>query len=91
MRRRAADSNLVIINHHLFLPTSNQMKAPDASVLPAACAVVFDEAHELEHIASDCFGVSLSNRRVEDLILDVHKGTSDADRRAEVSKAAGRL
>jgi ATP-dependent DNA helicase DinG len=90
MRRRAADSNLVIINHHLFFTDLEiKMKAPDASVLPAACAVVFDEAHELEHIASDCFGVSVSNRRVEDLILDVHKGTSDADRRAEVSKVAG--
>ena len=90
MRRRAADSNLVIINHHLFFTDLEiKMKAPDASVLPSACAVVFDEAHELEHIASDCFGVSVSNRRVEDLILDVHKGTSDADRRAEVSKAAG--
>jgi len=90
MRRRAADSNLVIINHNLFFTDLEiKMKAPDASVLPAACAVVFDEAHELEHIASDCFGVSVSNRRVEDLILDVHKGTSDADRRAEVSKAAG--
>ncbi len=90
MRRRAADSNLVIINHHLFFTDLEiKMKAPDASVLPAACAVVFDEAHELEHVASDCFGVSVSNRRVEDLILDVHKGTSDADRRAEVSKVAG--
>src|ERR1039458_2086331 len=90
MRRRAADSNLVIINHHLFFTDLEiKMKAPDASVLPAACAVVFDEAHELEHVASDCFGVSVSNRRVEDLILDVHKGTSGADRRAEVSKAAG--
>jgi ATP-dependent DNA helicase DinG len=90
MRRRAADSNLVIINHHLFFTDLEiKMKAPDASVLPSACAVVFDEAHELEHVASDCFGVSVSNRRVEDLILDVHKGTSDADRRAEVSKVAG--
>jgi len=90
MRRRAAESNIVIINHHLFFTDLEiKMKAPDASVLPAACAVVFDEAHELEHIASDCFGVSVSNRRVEDLILDVHKGTSDADRRAEVSKVAG--
>jgi ATP-dependent DNA helicase DinG len=90
MRRRAADSNLVIINHHLFFTDLEiKMKAPDAAVLPAACAVVFDEAHELEHIASDCFSVSVSNRRVEDLILDVRKGTSDADRRAEVSKVAG--
>jgi ATP-dependent DNA helicase DinG len=90
MRRRAADSNLVIINHHLFFTDLEiKMKAPDASVLPSATAVVFDEAHELEQIASDCFGVSVSNRRVEDLVWDIRKGTSDADRRAEVSKVAG--
>lgn len=90
MRRRAAESNIVIINHYLFFTDLEiKMKAPEAAVLPSACAVVFDEAHELEHIASDCFGVSVSNRRVEDLISDVRKGTSDADRRAEVAKVAG--
>jgi ATP-dependent DNA helicase DinG len=90
MRRRAADSNLVIINHHLFFTDLEiKMKAPDAAVLPPASAVVFDEAHELEQIASDCFGVAVSNRRVEDLIWDIRKGTSDADRRAEISKVAG--
>jgi ATP-dependent DNA helicase DinG len=90
MRRRAADSNLVIINHHLFFTDLEiKMKAPDAAVLPSATAVVFDEAHELEQIASDCFGVAVSNRRVEDLVWDIRKGTSDADRRAEVSKVAG--
>jgi ATP-dependent DNA helicase DinG len=90
MRRRAADSNLVIINHHLFFTDLEiKMKAPDAAVLPPASAVVFDEAHELEQIASDCFGVAVSNRRVEDLTWDIRKGTSDADRRAEISKVAG--
>jgi ATP-dependent DNA helicase DinG len=90
MRRRAAESNLVIINHHLFFTDLEiKMKAPDAAVLPSATAIVFDEAHELEQIASDCFGVAVSNRRVEDLVWDIRKGTSDADRRAEVSKVAG--
>src|ERR1017187_3218044 len=90
MRRRAAGSNLVIINHHLFFTDLEiKMKAPDAAVLPSATAIVFDEAHELEQIASDCFGVAVSNRRVEDLVWDIRKGTSDADRRAEVSKVAG--
>ena len=90
MRRRAAESNLVIINHHLFFTDLEiRMKAPDAAILPSAAAVVFDEAHELEQIASDCFGVAVSNRRVEDLVWDIRKGTSDADRRAEVSKVAG--
>jgi len=90
MRRRAAESNLVIINHHLFFTDLEiKMKAPDAAILPSAAAVVFDEAHELEQIASDCFGVAVSNRRVEDLVWDIRKGTSDADRRAEVSKVSG--
>jgi ATP-dependent DNA helicase DinG len=90
MRRRAAESNLVIINHHLFFTDLEiKMKAPDAAVLPSATAIVFDEAHELEQIASDCFGVAVSNRRVEDLVWDIRKGTSDADRCAEVSKVAG--
>jgi ATP-dependent DNA helicase DinG len=90
MRRRAAESNLVIINHHLFFTDLEiKMKAPDAAILPSAAAVVFDEAHELEQIASDCFGVAVNNRRVEDLLWDIRKGTSDADRRAEVSKVAG--
>jgi len=90
MRRRAAGSNLVIINHHLFFTDLEiKMKAPDAAVLPSATAIVFDEAHELEQIASDCFDVAVSNRRVEDLVWDIRKGTSDADRRAEVSKVAG--
>ena len=90
MRRRAAESNLVIINHHLFFTDLEiKMKAPDAAVLPSATAIVFDEAHELEQIASDCFGVAVSNRGVEDLVWDIRKGTSDADRRAEVSKVAG--
>jgi ATP-dependent DNA helicase DinG len=89
MRRRAAESNLVIINHHLFFTDLEiKMKAPDAAVLPPASAVVFDEAHELEQIASDCFGVAVSNRRVEDLMWDIRKGTTAADRRAEVSKVA---
>ena len=90
MRRRAAESNLVIINHHLFFTDLEiKMKAPDAAVLPSATAIVFDEAHELEQIASDCFDVAVSNRRVEDLVWEIRKGTSDADRRAEVSKVAG--
>jgi ATP-dependent DNA helicase DinG len=90
MRRRAAESNLVIINHHLFFTDLEiKMKAPDAAILPSAAAVVFDEAHELEQIASDCFGVAVSNRRVEDLVWDIRKGTIDADRRAEVSKVSG--
>jgi ATP-dependent DNA helicase DinG len=75
MRRRALESDVVIVNHHLFfadLAIKLQAKsAPDAGVLPEAGAVIFDEAHELEDVASSYFGISLSNVRLEELVRDV--------------------
>jgi ATP-dependent DNA helicase DinG len=75
MRRKALESDVIIVNHHLFfadLGIKQQAKAaPDAGVLPEAAAVIFDEAHELEDIASSYFGVSLSNVRLEELVRDV--------------------
>ncbi len=74
MRRRALESDLIIVNHHLFFAdTAVRLaagNAPDAGVLPEAAAVVFDEAHELEEVASQYFGRSLSNLRFEDLARD---------------------
>ena len=75
MRRRAAESDVVIVNHHLFfadLAIRQQAGgAPDAGVLPEAGVVIFDEAHELEDTASAYFGLSLSNVRFEELARDV--------------------
>jgi len=74
MRRKAQESDIVIVNHHLFfadLAVRQQASgAPDAGVLPEAGAVIFDEAHELEDIASSYFGLSVSNLRFEDLVRD---------------------
>jgi len=75
MRRRARESDIVIVNHHLFfadLAIKLQAQgAPDAGILPDAAAVIFDEAHELEDVAGNYFGISLSNLRVEELARDV--------------------
>jgi ATP-dependent DNA helicase DinG len=74
MRRKAQESDVVIVNHHLFfadLAVRQQAGgAPDAGVLPEAAAVIFDEAHELEEVASNYFGLSVSNLRFEDLARD---------------------
>ena len=74
MRRKAQESDVVIVNHHLFfadLAVRQQAAgAPDAGVLPEAAAVIFDEAHELEEVASSYFGVSVSNLRFEELARD---------------------
>jgi ATP-dependent DNA helicase DinG len=74
MRRRALESDIIIINHHLFFADLAVKReaggAPDAGILPEAAAVVFDEAHELEEVASSYFGLSVSNVRLEELARD---------------------
>ena len=75
MHRRAMESDIIIVNHHLFfadLAIKQQAEyAPDAGILPEVGAVIFDEAHELEDVAGSYFGVSVSNFRVEELCRDV--------------------
>jgi ATP-dependent DNA helicase DinG len=75
MRRKALESDIVIVNHHLFfadLGIKLQAKtAPDAGILPEAAVVIFDEAHELEDVASNYFGIGLSNVRFEELVRDL--------------------
>ena len=74
MRRKALESDLVIVNHHLFfadLAIKQQAgNAPDAGILPEAGAVIFDEAHELEEVASNYFGIGLSTQRFDELTRD---------------------
>ena len=74
MRRKALESDIVIVNHHLFFADlavkQEAAGAPDAGILPEAAAVVFDEAHELEQVASSYFGLSVSNIKFEELARD---------------------
>jgi ATP-dependent DNA helicase DinG len=88
MRRKALESDIVIVNHHLFfadLSIKQQAAgAPDAGILPEAAAVIFDEAHELEDIASQYFGVALSNARFDELARD-----TDSMLRAKGASSAG--
>ena len=68
---------MVIVNHHLFFADLAVKQAadsaPDAGVLPEAGVVIFDEAHELEDVASSYFGISVSDLRVQDLLRDVER------------------
>jgi ATP-dependent DNA helicase DinG len=75
MHRRALESDIIIVNHHLFFANLAIKQAadgaPDAGIIPDCGAVIFDEAHELEDVASSYFGVSVSNLRFEDLARDI--------------------
>src|ERR1700738_1322246 len=87
MRRAARESDIIIVNHHLFFADLADKReaggAPDAGILPEAAAVVFDEAHELEEVASSYFGLSVSNVRFEELARDTDvmlRGKEGADK-----------
>ena len=75
MRRRAAESDIIIVNHHLFFADlaikMAAEDAPDVGILPECAAVIFDEAHELEEVASSYFGVSVSTAKIDEFARDV--------------------
>lgn len=87
MQRRALASDIIIVNHHLFFADLAVKENDFASIIPDYEAVVFDEAHELEDVAGQYFGLSVSNFMIDDLRKDIvslarrkNLGTPDLDR-----------
>jgi ATP-dependent DNA helicase DinG len=70
MQQRAKEADLIIVNHHLFFADLALKHDDFGSILPEYSAVVFDEAHEMEDVASDYFGQQISNFRFEELARD---------------------
>jgi ATP-dependent DNA helicase DinG len=70
MHARAREADLIIVNHHLFFADLALKQDDFGSILPEYSAVVFDEAHEIEDVASDYFGRQISNYRFDELARD---------------------
>ena len=66
LKRRAQESQLIVVNHHLFF-ADLALRSAFGAVLPDYDSVVFDEAHLLEEIATNYFGVQVSSAQFEDL------------------------
>jgi ATP-dependent DNA helicase DinG len=75
MKREADAADVVIVNHHLFFADLALRGAHPARVLPDYEAVVFDEAHQLEDIATEFFSVRVSSLRFSRLLGDVERAT----------------
>jgi ATP-dependent DNA helicase DinG len=71
MKMRAAEADLIIVNHHLFFADLAIRQDDFGSIIPEYAAIVFDEAHEIEDVASDYFGRQLSSYKFEELARDV--------------------
>ncbi len=92
MHQRAAESDLIIVNHHLFFADLALRQMDFSSLLPDYTAIVFDEAHEMEEVATQYFGVQASNFRVEDLARDTEAALRlKGEKSAEVMGAVGEL
>jgi ATP-dependent DNA helicase DinG len=70
MRQRAQEADILIVNHHLFFADLALRQDDFGSILPDYGAVIFDEAHEIEDVASDYFGREISSWRFDELARD---------------------
>lgn len=78
VRQQALQSDIIIVNHHLFFADLALRQGDFGSVLPDYSIAVFDEAHELEDVATQYFGVMVSNYRVEELVRDSDRALHEA-------------
>jgi len=69
-RRDAQEAGLVVVNHHLLLADLALREEGVAELLPAADAIVVDEAHQLPDTAAQFFSISLGGRQLSDLARD---------------------
>jgi len=81
MRKRAQDAQLVIVNHHLFFADLAMKSASGGGVIPAYDAVIFDEAHQLEDVATLFFGVSVSDVSLDRLARDTERASPEGAER----------
>ncbi len=92
MRRRAQEAQVLVVNHHLFFADlALRSRFPEAQVLPAYEAVVFDEAHQLEDVATEIFGVQTSSLRLFALARDVERAPTGTLGGGRVESVARRL
>jgi ATP-dependent DNA helicase DinG len=73
LRRRAARSKIIIVNHHLFFADLMIKKEGFGEIIPRFQVVIFDEAHKVEEIATTYFGESLSTNQLMELVSDLEK------------------
>ncbi|MBN2575112.1 MAG: ATP-dependent DNA helicase [Deltaproteobacteria bacterium] len=92
MRKRAQEAQVVVVNHHLFFADlALRTRFPEAQVLPGYDAVIFDEAHQLEDIATEIFGVHVTTLRLFALARDVERAPAGRLGADQVDSMARRL
>lgn len=92
MRQRAQEADIVVVNHHLFFADLSLRNGNYGSVLPDYTAVILDEAHLVEEVASEYFGAQVSNYQIDDLVRDLGMLTiEDAEVDQELTHSVARM
>jgi len=70
-RRRLENADIIVANHALMF-SDLVLKDQGASVLPNYRFVLIDEAHNIEHVAEEHFGINISDRRIKLLLGNLY-------------------
>src|SRR5437660_2441809 len=92
MRQRAMDADIVVVNHHLFFADLALRNGAYGAVLPDYAAVILDEAHQIEDVASEYFGVQVSSYQIDDLLRDIgFLKIEDRETEKELTRISARI
>jgi ATP-dependent DNA helicase DinG len=94
MRQRAAESDVVVVNHHLLCADAAVREQSYGEVIPDFTHLVLDEAHQLEDVATQYFGTGISNFRLVELVRDSHrtlKSVTAQETKGEITRAIDRV
>ena len=92
MRLRAMDADIIIVNHHLFFADLALRNGAYGAVLPDYAAVILDEAHQIEDVASEYFGAQVSTYQIDDLLSDVgYLKLDDSEVERELARISARI
>jgi len=96
MRQRAAEADLVVVNHHLLCADAAVRQSAYGEVIPSCRFAILDEAHQIEDVATQYFGFAVSNYRLLDLTRDVERvlgrgGVGDTQKAIALREDATRI
>jgi len=94
--RRKLESADIIIANHALLFSDLVLKDQGAQLLPECQYVIIDEAHNVDRVAEDHFGINITNHRIRYLLDGLynprtHKGLLSFMKADEAIDTAGRL
>ncbi len=70
LRQTAAESEIIVVNHHLLFADLIVREGSFGEVIPDYDHLILDEAHQLEDVATNYFGLTVSSARIEEIVRD---------------------